>query len=101
MTYNFQTECSKIKLLTKYESLPLKVLRILESILQNANELQLMSLISKLPGFDQRLPAKYSVFQLLFGADHNQSLEIALNNVGYHYLNVGLSHIQFCNDVAF
>jgi hypothetical protein len=28
-----------------------------------------------LPGFDQQLPAKCSVFPLLFGAEHYQSLE--------------------------
>jgi hypothetical protein len=34
-----------------------------------------------LPGFDQQLPAKCSVFPFLFGAEHYQSLEIALTNV--------------------
>jgi hypothetical protein len=51
-----------------------------------------------LPGFDQRLPAKCSVFPLLFGAEHYQSLETALINFGQHYLKVDL---EFCNDVAF
>jgi hypothetical protein len=32
-------------------------------------------------GFEQ-LPAKCSFFPLLFGAEHYQSLEIALTNVG-------------------
>jgi hypothetical protein len=32
-----------------------------------------------LPGFDQRLPAKGSVFPLLSSAEHYQSLDIALN----------------------
>jgi hypothetical protein len=35
-----------------------------------------------LSGFDQHLPAKCSVFPFLFGAEHYQSLEIALTNVG-------------------
>jgi hypothetical protein len=35
-----------------------------------------------LPGFDQQPPVKCSVFPLLFGAEHNQSLEIALTHVG-------------------
>jgi hypothetical protein len=34
------------------------------------------------PRFDQNRPAKCSVFPLLFGAEHYQSLEIALTNVG-------------------
>jgi hypothetical protein len=38
--------------------------------------------MSKLPGFDQHLPEKFSVFPLLSGGEHNQSLEIALPNVG-------------------
>jgi hypothetical protein len=54
-----------------------------------------------LPGFDQHLPATSSVFPLLFGAEHYQSLEIALINVGYHYLKVDLFRIEFCNDTAF
>jgi hypothetical protein len=33
-------------------------------------------------GFDQHLPAKCSVFSLLFGAEYYRSLEIALTNVG-------------------
>jgi hypothetical protein len=53
-----------------------------------------------LPGFDH-LPAKYSVFPLLFGAEHYQCLEIALTNVGDHSLNVDLLHIEFFNDAAF
>jgi hypothetical protein len=36
----------------------------------------------KLPGFDQQLPEKCSVFPLFFGAEHFQSLEIALTNIG-------------------
>jgi hypothetical protein len=35
-----------------------------------------------LSGFDQHLPSKCSVFPLLFGAGHYQSLETALTNVG-------------------
>jgi hypothetical protein len=54
-----------------------------------------------LPGFDQHLPAKCSVFPLIFCAEHYQSLEIALTNVGWHYLKVDLFHIEFCNDAAF
>jgi hypothetical protein len=36
----------------------------------------------KLPGIDQYLPAKFPVFLLVFSAEHDQSLEIALTNVG-------------------
>jgi hypothetical protein len=35
-----------------------------------------------LSGFDQHLPGKSSVFQLLFGGELYQSLEIALTNFG-------------------
>jgi hypothetical protein len=35
-----------------------------------------------LPGFEQHLLAKFSVFQLLLGAEHCQFLETALTNVG-------------------
>jgi hypothetical protein len=56
--------------------------------------------ISKLPGFDQHVPAECSVFPILFGAEHYQSLEIVLSNVGQHYLKVDLFHIEFCTDVA-
>jgi hypothetical protein len=35
-----------------------------------------------LPGFDQQLPAKCSVFLPLFGAEHDQSLQTALTIVG-------------------
>jgi hypothetical protein len=35
-----------------------------------------------LPGFDQKLPAKCSVFQFLLGAEHYQFLEITLTNIG-------------------
>jgi hypothetical protein len=51
--------------------------------------------------YDQHLPAKYSVFPLLFGAEHYQSLETALASVGYHYLKMDPFHIEFCNDIAF
>jgi hypothetical protein len=54
-----------------------------------------------LTGFDQQLPAKCSVFPLLFCAEYNQSLEIALTIVEQHYLKVDLVNIEFCNDVAF
>jgi hypothetical protein len=57
--------------------------------------------VSKLPGLDQQLPAKCSIFPLLFGAEHYESLEIALTNVGQHYLKVDVSHVDFCNGVAF
>jgi hypothetical protein len=57
--------------------------------------------MSKLPGFDELLPEKCSVSTLLFRAEHYQSLETALTNVGQHYLKVNLFHIEFCNDVAF
>jgi hypothetical protein len=36
----------------------------------------------KLPGFEQHLPEKCSVFPLLFGKEHYQSLKIALTKVG-------------------
>jgi hypothetical protein len=36
----------------------------------------------KLLGFDQQLPANCLVFPPRFGAEHYQSLEIALTNVG-------------------
>jgi hypothetical protein len=57
--------------------------------------------MSKLPGFDRHLPAEFSVFSFLFGAEYYQSLEIALPNVGEHYQKVDLFHIEFCNDDAF
>jgi hypothetical protein len=57
--------------------------------------------MSKIPGFDQHLAAKCSVFPLLLGAEHYQSLEISLTDVGQHYLKVELFHIEFCNDIAF
>jgi hypothetical protein len=40
MAYNFQTRNKKIKLLMEYESVTQKVLIPLESILQNAKQLQ-------------------------------------------------------------
>jgi hypothetical protein len=40
VAYNFQTKNNKIKLLTEYESVTQKVLISLESILQNAKQLQ-------------------------------------------------------------
>jgi hypothetical protein len=54
-----------------------------------------------LPGFDQQLPVKCSVFPLIFGAEHYQSLETALSNVGWQYLEVDIFHIEFCNEVPF
>jgi hypothetical protein len=55
-----------------------------------------------LPGFGQHFPAKCSVFPLIFGAaEHCQSLEIALTDVGQHYLKVDRFHLEFCNDDAF
>jgi hypothetical protein len=50
--------------------------------------------MSKLLRFDH-LPAKCSVFPLLFGAEHHQSLEIALTNVGQHYVKVELFYIDY------
>jgi hypothetical protein len=44
VAYNFQTRSNKIKLLTEYESVTQKVLIPLESILQNAKQLQHMRL---------------------------------------------------------
>jgi hypothetical protein len=40
MAYNFQIRNNKIKLLTEYESVTQKVVISLESILQNAKQLQ-------------------------------------------------------------
>jgi hypothetical protein len=45
-----------------------------------------------LPGFDQHLPAECSGLPLLFSAEHYQCLEIAVTNVRWQYLNVGLSY---------
>jgi hypothetical protein len=56
--------------------------------------------MSKLPGFDQHLPANYSVFLLLCDREHYQSLEIASTNVGEHYLKADPFHIEFYNDTA-
>jgi hypothetical protein len=41
-----------------------------------------MSKRAKLPELDQHVPANRSVFPLFFGAEHYQSPEIALTNVG-------------------
>jgi hypothetical protein len=41
------------------------------------------------------------VFPLFFGAEHYQSLEIALTKVRAHYLKVGLFHVELCTDIAF
>jgi hypothetical protein len=41
-----------------------------------------MGFEKKLPGIDQYLSEKCSVFPLLFGAEHYQSLKIALTNIG-------------------
>jgi hypothetical protein len=41
------------------------------------------------------------IFLLLLGAEHYQSLDIALTNVGWIYLKMDHFHIDFCNDVAF
>jgi hypothetical protein len=73
-------------------------------MLKNAKQLQHARLswhaeMSKLPGFDQHLPVKCFVFPL--GAEHYQSLETALTDVGQHYLKVDVFQIQFCNDIAF
>jgi hypothetical protein len=54
-----------------------------------------------LPEFDRYVPAKCSVFPFLFGAEHYQSLEIALTNVGQHYLKLDVFHIESCKDVPF
>jgi hypothetical protein len=40
MSYNFQIGNNKIKLLTEYETVTQKVLLLIESILQNAKQLQ-------------------------------------------------------------
>jgi hypothetical protein len=40
MAYNFQIGCNKIKLLTEYVSVTQKVLLLIESMLQNAKQLQ-------------------------------------------------------------
>jgi hypothetical protein len=51
-------------------------------MLQNAKQLQHADFEKTLPGFDQHLPAKCSIFLLLFDTERYQSLEIALINVG-------------------
>jgi hypothetical protein len=71
----------------EYENVTQNVLLLTELILQNAKQLQHARLLRhvkmpKLPEFDQHLPAKCSVFPLLFGAEHYQSLEIVFTNVG-------------------
>jgi hypothetical protein len=43
------------------------------------------------PGFNQNFPIMCSVFSLHFGAEHYQSLEIAVTNVMEHYLREGIS----------
>jgi hypothetical protein len=71
----------------EYESVTQNVLLFIKPILQNAKQLQHARLswhtrcpsgIQSLPGLDQQLPAKSSVFPLLFGSEHYKSLEIAL-----------------------
>jgi hypothetical protein len=42
-----------------------------------------------------------NIFPLLFGAEHYQSLEIALTNVIWYYVNVDLFHTRFCNEAEF
>jgi hypothetical protein len=105
VAYNFQTENTKIKLFTDYENATQTVLLSVESVLQNAkseaHRVDILDFEKTLPGFDQHLPAKCSGFPLLFGAEHYQSLEIALTSVRQHYLNVDFFHIEFCNDAAF
>jgi hypothetical protein len=81
MTYNFQTDNNKMKLLTEYESVTQKVSLLIESILQNAKQLPTCApfvarKITKLPDFDQHLPAKCSVFSLLFGVEHYRYFEL-------------------------
>lgn len=77
MSYNFQTEKSKIKLLKECKSITQNIPLLLKSILQNAGYLQhsRLSLIfvvfdKKLPGFDQQLQVKFPVFPIIFGAEH-------------------------------
>jgi hypothetical protein len=70
----------------EYVNVIQNVLLLIESMLQNAIKCQyapfLVRKVSELPGFDQSLPVKCSIFPLLFGAEHYQSLETALTNVG-------------------
>jgi hypothetical protein len=40
VAYNFQAAKNKIKLLTEYENVTQKILSVIESILQNAKQLQ-------------------------------------------------------------
>jgi hypothetical protein len=90
VAYNFQTGSKKIKRLTEYENVTQRVLFTIESICRMLKQLQHERLswhvgypsgIQTLPGFDQHLPAKCSIYPLLFGAEHYQSLKIALTNV--------------------
>jgi hypothetical protein len=90
----------------EYESVSQKVLLLRESILQNAKQLQRARLSwhvrcrSFLDSI-KHLPAKCPVSPLLFAAEHYESLEIALTNIGQNYLKVDLFHIEFCSDDAF
>jgi hypothetical protein len=63
--------------------------RLWETYLQSSSSSRFFVDFEKtLLGFDRHLPA---VFPLLVGAEHYQSLEIALPNVGEHYLKVEFS----------
>jgi hypothetical protein len=86
MAYSFQIEIYRIKLLTEYEIVTKKFcyyrINTAECYTTSTCVLLIARKMPKLPGFDQHLPAKCSVFPLFFSAEHDQSLEIALTNVG-------------------
>jgi hypothetical protein len=71
----------------EYECVTQKVLLLIESILQNAKQLQhaRLSWYVKCPSFLDSINnflRSARVFPLRFGAEHYQSLEIALTNAG-------------------
>jgi hypothetical protein len=73
VAYNFQTGNNKIKLITEYESVTQKFLVPLESVLQNAKQVQHARL-----SWHVRCPSGIQ----FPSQEHYQSLEIALTNVG-------------------
>jgi hypothetical protein len=66
VAYNFQPERTNEKCFTAKELV----------------KLTFVGFEIKLPGFDEQRPGNCSVFPLLFGTGHYQSLKIALINVG-------------------
>jgi hypothetical protein len=72
MAYNFQTRNNKIKLLTEYESVTQKVLISLESILQNAKQLQHACLL-----WHTRCPSGISISLQVFSSICGVTVSIA------------------------